>query len=560
MAVAEVLAQDHLLEMEQAGVQLVGEITAYVQEVAAQTEHYCIPSRPGDMYPEVEESARRDVLTLIAGAAALRSQVYKPDDGAKIDAEKAEKDSMQRQSVTMLDMLRGVAAGDEQCQAAAVGNISTMVREVTKKYQSVSRVSGHIDANGHFWQHGQDSRDYLVNTFAYVDINRTTKAEALGMLRFEEQVRRGLLRPGETYYEFSLVPDGDREQLNEAGYFLEAMSYVVRGLTLQENGTVDVEVAFVAGADQERLAEECGEGMTEAEAIARQERAMQIRHDRAVLERLHASGRLRFAYSPDGTLHSFITPRGATPHGVVDIVRLCDDITAELLGKEVFFGVVQPKEDYATFPMRCQQQMQAFDGLVQNVVAEATRQVMEGGVVDPSLVPALLRGIVADFLVPRALQERDFDLRVLGMAAARLSYEAQQAADAGDHAAANRLIKTAREKTDLKDCPDGGRSRREDSDTADDAAAAGEEEKSNEDCVVVTFCPHCSDLNFNGSPTALRFRVVARIDRTKTIHCGRCYGYAGPKGKFEGIIKPKAARWSEQQKRAQAQQVQLQPA
>jgi hypothetical protein len=499
-----------------------------------------IESRPGDMYLEVEATARRGVLELMVAAVAVRNNVQREDNIQDFPLETTEIDS---KSVTMLDMLRGAAAGNEEARAAATENISTMVREVTKKYQSVSRVAGFMDDEGHFWQYGQSSRHYLMNTFAFVEVNKTTKDEAHGMLRFEELVRQGVLRPGETYWEMSLVPEGERQSLCEAGYFLESMSYVVRGLTLQGDGkNVNVEVAFVAGVDQEQVAAQVGDGMTEEKAVARQEHALILRHDIAVLERLRESKRLNFSFDRSSSIQSFITPNGATPHGVVDIVRLCDDAASELLGKDMFFGVAQPREDYASFPAKCQEYMSKFDGLVQDVLRDATTIVAQGEVSNPADIPPLLRRIVADYLTPRAVELRDFDLRVLGAGAAQLLFNAQRAADAGDIEAAKSLVIRAKKVAVVDDCPSARKRSEEQSDSA--AGDEKDEEESNEDCDIMTFCPHCSDFNYDGSPSPFRIRVKARIDHTETIHCGRCYAYAGPTGESEGTIKPLATVWA----------------
>jgi hypothetical protein len=547
MSVMEVQALDRQLDSMVEPLLYVDQVETYLRLLAIDIDSETnerqpgFESRPGDMYPEVEATARRDVLGLMAAAVGLRSSVEREDDGSA-RTRPAEKDATT--SVTMLDMLRGAASGNAEALAAATENISTMVREVTKKYQSVSKVTGHIDDEGHFWQYGQSSRHYLLNTFAFVEVNKTTKDEALGMLRFEEQVRQGVLRPGETYWEISLVPEGERQRLCEAGYFLESMSYVVRGLTLQEDGkNVDVEVAFVAGVDQEQVTAEVGDGMTEEEAVARQEHALILRHDIAVLEHLEESKRLNFNFDRSSNIQSFITSNGATPHGVVDIVRLCDDAASELLGKDVFFGVAQPREDYTLFPAKCQEYMSKFDGLVQDVLHDATTIVAQGEMSNPADIPSLLRRIVADYLTPRAVELRDFDLRVLGVSAAQLLFNARQAADGGDTEAAKSLVVQAKKVAAVDDCP-SARKRAEQQDDSSDDDENDSSEESDEDCDIMTFCPHCSDLNYDGSPSSFRIRVKARIDQTETIHCGRCYAYAGPTGESEGTIKPLAMVWA----------------
>jgi hypothetical protein len=69
---------------------------------------------------------------------------------------------------------------------------------------------------------------------------------------------------------------------------------------------------------------------------------------------------------------------------------------------------------------------------------------------------------------------------------------------------------------------------------------SSKEESSSEDCDVKTTCPFCSHLNEDGTPRKSE-KIDAYIDKTNTIHCRRCDGYANDKLSRPGKIKAKTA-------------------
>ncbi len=71
-----------------------------------------------------------------------------------------------------------------------------------------------------------------------------------------------------------------------------------------------------------------------------------------------------------------------------------------------------------------------------------------------------------------------------------------------------------------------------------DSSDTESDDESDANCYIHTYCPCCSHLQEDGKPSLVRVKVLAFIDKTKTINCTRCKASAGPNGSKPGRIKP----------------------
>lgn len=493
--------------------------TTHTAPLLAELQSPSIEARSAYDNPELEAELRRQVVALSAAALALRQSAAH------------ERDEQEEGPVTMFDLLKRSVEGDNEARKGALMNIATLVSEVTCKSGNVVKVEGFLGADGRLYQHGQDSEDILLNTFAHVGISSTTLNEAASLLRCEAKMRSGELGPDESYIEISLVPSGTHSELDDAGYFLETMSFVIRRISREAtSGKVTLESAFVAGVDGERLLAEIGGEPTKEKMIARQKRALEIRHDHELISRLE--GRLGVVLPDEDTVKACIIADAYLPHGVTDLVRLCDQEASRLLGKEIFFGLPQTPEDYTTYTQTCHERSRRFDDIVETVFRSAQAHVMRGEVA-PGQVPQLLRKLLERQLVPRAIDRQDIDMRVFGPETYALMHQAIQAGVEGDEAKKQSLTEQAIKAAKAYDCP-SAREKKADAKGRDDSA----EGKSDADCEVTVTCPCCSHLNADGTPRPKQ-KVVAYIDKDKVIHCTRCGAKGGKNGIVPGRIKEK---------------------
>src|SRR5688500_9456583 len=313
--------------------------------------------------PTVEAAVKHRLVGLLAGKLSVGSEVEGKDQLVRPETE----------PVNMLIQLERVARGDQEARQAARGNIKTLVLETTKHYGNAVEAEGHLDDRGRFWQYGQSSDEYLLNTFHREGPNMLNVAEAKDILRFEEMVRQGRIKPHQEYTVISLVPEGDRYELYRRGYFLESMSLVVRTLSFDATGKVQIRSSFIAGVDMERMYAECGDGMSKQEIMRRQDYALTHRYDHAMIREFYAQKGIELPgdITAEELLdYGFIADKGV-PFAVE---RELDAIASRRLGKPRFFGTGNIG-NYETFIEDCRLRAAKYDEMTDTILDAAVEEI-----------------------------------------------------------------------------------------------------------------------------------------------------------------------------------------
>jgi hypothetical protein len=416
-----------------------------------------IMARPANGNEAVEQAVEVRLAGLRMGRIAVGSEL---DQGTVKESPKP---------TSMLSMLQDTLEGNQEAPKGALANIKTLLTEATAKYGNVIEVDGHMDEQGRLWQYGQSSDEFLLNTFQNEGVNSLTCAEARDILRFEELVRQGLILPGESYTVASKVPKGrSREELHDRGYFLESMSVVVRKIKLLDDGKIKIRSSFVAGVDMEQLSDELGDGLGEEEIIARQERALEIRHDDEMVRQFYQQElglELNDADAETVLGHGFILP--ADIDDMVVEERL-DEIAGQLLGKRRFLGT-DKQGDYRTIVEECRVHASRLDAMAEDILRDAVAEVDKGLITEVGEIPKRLREFAKAKLVDRVIYEiQDIDLRIFGSQAPTEIILAQAAFVAGNLLAVETIKARAIEKSSLSDCPNGMDKKKAELDGPDD--------------------------------------------------------------------------------------------
>lgn len=490
--------------------------------------------RPAFEYEDVELAVHRREQALLVGSGALWNTVEKPKKAGRY--------------YNSLDQLRAASEGNVEGYNGALTSIFTAIGEAANKIANSVEVTGEFDEQHRFVQFDMTSDDFLANTFEMYGVSDITCVEARDMFRFEELFRAGRMGVGEQYHVLSLIPKKTREELVARSYFLESMSLVHRVMTLDTDGKVRIRSNFIAGVDMQRIEQELGDGLSEQDMIARQERALELRHDHELARQFYASIGIHLPNSSAETVldKGFITPAGCED----EVVRRLDQIAAGITGKDwLFYGTREPG-DYQTFQETSKQRAESFRDIAHTVLSEAIEYVRAGLITAPEQVPGLFRELIKNHLVDRAIYCNDIDLRVLGTKAATHIIMAQSALMHGDFGRFEKLRLEAQAVAVVTDCPFGKRKRQGGGDSnsdnpLDDLSLATDSTIDGEESGVCDYridsC-YCSPYNIDGTDAPKPLDVKVTRDQTGDATCTRCDACINEKGEVKsyGYIKARA--------------------
>lgn len=487
-------------------------------------------------FKDVETAVDRELATIMLGVGAVGGMV-------EIDRDPDE-------HADMKSMILGAKQGDQMAANGRDANISTLISELTTKYGNVVTTRVNVDKQGNFYQFGQSMRSCILNTLRFRGRDATTLTEIRNILRSQEYVRRGILQPGGKIYELSIVRDGNAAELEQAGYFVESMSMVVRETALDDTGNITMSSYFVAGVDMDAISSEIGDGLDEGTIRERQVEAVKRRHDKLLMQQFFADEGIETSGdSSEHYLVALLDRNGRFENGALDIVRRLDEIASQVTGKNRFFGTNIEGYSYESFVALCKDRSNQYGDIMKAVVHEAEVRITER--TPAGEVPAILRAIADKHLIRRSVMVGDIDARVFGAKAAGFVIAARREVSLGGDASL--LVAHAIKASTNGDCPSAIGSSKEDrsigSPSDPISGEAGNEDGENGACEYTIDCCVCSPYEDDGS-SALKPYVVSIVrDGAGDATCKRCKACMDTNGEMKdpGLIAPRAKAKKQQE-------------
>lgn len=380
-----------------------GETTVYPDVVR-------VSEIPGD--EELVTEAQRNIRASLVGGLAV---------GETVNADK-------KPIKNIAESIIWASRGDAEGISMTDSNVGTEMIE--QAYKAGNVVTIKMKAEGDYiYQHGQRLNDVQRNAYQLASddpiIKPRTEAEANNAARLKRLYDAGLLEDN-VFVRFSMCAEGvSDEKLDELKFFSSTKSISVQA-DYSENGELIEEVAMVAG-----VKEQGGE-----------------RHDREMIEGVAR----QFGHNYEGMNAAeiigdgFLIPKKYLKDGVIDIVRMMDDI------KGTFFGKDEPRQDYKEFKKFCEQRAARFTDdivAVRNQLIDEVDKLKNNAVVASMRLAKLIEGKVVD----RAFEDTSIDPYVMGEESAKNIIRARELAAAGEHHEAQAFLQVARATAKGGSCP-----------------------------------------------------------------------------------------------------------
>lgn len=329
--------------------------------------------------------------------------------------------------------LNWAAAGDEEGIEMIDSNIIKEMSEYLYKV-GLSKVKLGVDSQNRILQHGQLMQDVYRNGYqlasAHPVLEVRSRADGNNGARLEHLNEQGLLN-NHTMVAFSRTSDGmSDEELDELNFFSATKSLSIQATTKGSEG-LQTETAFVAGVPEDG-AERVDKEMVEA-----------------IYE--HFGVDCRGKTAEELLDMPLLIPNEYMEDGVVDLVKLYDDIFLEKHGVETFFGQIKPKEDYLEYQEFCEARERNLESdkvaIRQQLIAENEDLA---GAVD---VSKRLAKTVQDKLVSMAIKDESIDERVFGAESAGYISQVRAFNSQGDYEQAARYAQLATSTASGGSCP-----------------------------------------------------------------------------------------------------------
>ncbi len=349
---------------------------------------------------------RADRLMSRAGSLALEATGIK----------QPEVDTVTRYK-NILEAAKAAARGDEIARKMVRENVRCDYFERMIKAGLVLKVELEEDSQtGEILQNGQTIEQIHVNThFHKVENEKMTpryRAETYNAMRLRSAKQEGLL--GDYYFVvFSPCPDDmTEEELSEQNFFVPTMSMAVQATSienLENQSKLTLESAFVAG----RISSEVE------------------RHDLKMIERLgkklgvDLSGASAVVLSKPLLVHKELMP-----NGVVDIVRMLDEMLDESEAPTTFFGQAVAREDYAAYRAKCAEREAEASYIVERITEEFIQAARI--LTDPVTATEKLNELSAKHMWDRAVEDERIDPAIFGNEASPILQAARTAHAEGD--------------------------------------------------------------------------------------------------------------------------------
>ena len=366
------------------------------------------------MSPEVETSARSRAAQLFGRIAT--EQLVEMAEIAGTDS--------------LMDSIHKAREGDPTARQSIVMNVRTDVIERTIKAGHIMKVRLEVDDSGRVLQHGQSAQSIQENSLRYASRSRAmrerTQAETRNMFRIEELNRRGLLKDY-VFVVFSRPSDSlSLRELEDEGFFVDTMSVAIQATSLESDGSLSTESAFVAGKPNPRSQ----------------------RHDAATMLKL-GWGRgvdLRNKSDAETIDTPMLIHKSLMPNGVVDVVSWWDDAAGG-----TFFGQDKLRQDYLTYLNQCKEREAELEPTVQSIVDQLIAEA--DSIRTPLDATRRLHELSEARTLQRALTDNKIDGTVYGVEAAFFLAGARASLEQGDMQTADRLLERALKVARSSSCP-----------------------------------------------------------------------------------------------------------
>lgn len=378
------------------------------------------PIRLVEAVPEMAE----DVMTRFRAAkfigACLANQ--------QIEIQYSE-ESLEIQPIESLhDAIQKAAKGGPIAYKMVETNARTDVIERTIKAGHVIKVDLMVDASGKIQQHGQSLESVQANSLRLAadtwQMRERTEAEATNSFRIEQFHRQGKLDEY-SFVVFSRAADNMTEQqMTDAGFFVDTMSCAIQ-VTTVSNGQLSTESAFVAGV--KRPGDERHDSNT---VIATAEKLGISLHGKNAAETINTP---------------IIIHNSLIPNGVIDLVKLYDDIN------NTFFGEAKPRQNYEEYLVKCQEREAMLQPKVDAIVAELIGEAPN--IKDRLTAVKRLHKISEKHMVEQAVFDHSINPLVFGPTSAEHIIHARLEFELGDISDGFIALKKAIDTADSHSCP-----------------------------------------------------------------------------------------------------------
>ncbi len=389
------------------------EFDANYAEAFAETDHgtWVLAA---NAYPELQEAARREVVTLLGGMAirgAMETHAL---------PEKPNKSSLM--AATQL-----AAMGDEAALRVVTTNAATDVAERLFKAKHQTKVEMEF-INGHLEQDDRRLIDVHQNTLEHATLNdemlHKTKIELHNAVLAEQLFKAGVLAENNVLFVSAASTTMTVEEKRSYGMFVDTDSCSMQ-LLIGDGNHVTLETAFVAGKVSPNAE----------------------RHDIKAIQAMAEVHGITIPTS-DGTeilQYVMLIPKEQAP-GVASVVEWYDDAAGG-----TFYGLDEPRQDYQAYAEVCYERAKDFDGMVQGIVS----QLISEAHTFAQPMDAILRldELSAAASRQRALHDESIDVAVFGHKAAAQIQEARFFMERGQLDRAEAAMAKAAEYDQSGACP-----------------------------------------------------------------------------------------------------------
>jgi hypothetical protein len=362
--------------------------------------------------------------------------------------------------------------GEAAARMLVETNVRTDVVERTFKDGHVMRpIELDADAFGNVTQHEQNIDDIQANSLLFASeswqMRERTKAEVRNTFRFQTALIAGDLNEYAWVVRSPAADNMTREEMDDAGFFGNAMSIQVTQLT--ESG-LTLESAFVAGEINENAKR------NDIETLNAMDTALGLEsHYQTALEVLD---------SP------LLIHKSLIPNGVVDVVKMFDQVNGTFYGREV--TAEWPAQDYLAHREQCYKKQDALNDVVEQVTQELIAEAPN--IVTPTDATEKLNYLAGQKMVVRAVENPDIDARVFGAPAAFRIEHARHLIENGDIQQAAVVTRQAQKVETSSSCPSGTKKATTELDI-DGTDNSSTTEKTKDCDFVSKKCPVCGEKN-----------------------------------------------------------------
>lgn len=408
---------------------------------------------------DVERQERANKLIHSVGALAVERHEAAADEPKHFD--------------NLLEAVREARGGDETARRLVKTNVHTDVFERTIKAGFVLSVPLETDHDGHIMQNGQTNEQIQANTIRYLGggakMQPRFEAEVVNSFRLQAEKDKGSLETHNFLVLSRCADDMTDEELDKAGFFVPTKSMAVQVTSMDEQGNLQIESAFVAGVKSPGTQ----------------------RHDASMVANFGQSIGVELSGTAVDTLNTpLLIPKELMPNGIVDIVQMLDDAAGG-----TFFGQDKPRQDYAQFRRECREWEKEMEPVVEMIVTELLARSNQ--LRTPTDATRLLHELSEKHTLYRAVQDTRIDPRVFGEAAVPHIEQARILYLQGELAQSHSAYEAALEVADSSSCPTGINSGNDIGDSIDGYGNSNKAAKeSNDDCEFISKkCPICKAKN-----------------------------------------------------------------